>query len=481
MRLVLHYLFAAVTLMIYGVQVCPYLDSLPPTHHGLSIVGVLGLQLLARRTLAPAITHRATDTYLSVWVFSVDFGLFLAGAVMLATYNAIIHAFPIESGLKIVTGYLAVGFFAALDLSLESERTLAETLKRAGRNLDIHAVLFPISQKLALFAGVSAMLVVGVLFLIVVKDLEWLTSVSTVEDIRSAPYAILFEFAFVGLVILAHVLNVIQSFARNLRMFFQNEVAVLERTNQGDFDGRVPVTTADEFGLIANHTNNMVAAIRARTEELARTQDVTILGFASLAETRDNETGAHLLRTQRYVAALAQRLALDPRHAMVLDAPTIEQLFKSAPLHDIGKVGIPDAILLKPGRLTEDEFAIMKRHPILGAETIAVAESALGAKSSFLRYAREIAENHHEKWDGSGYPRGLRHEEIPLSGRLMAVADVYDALICKRVYKPAFDHQQARDIIVEGRGSHFDPELVDVFLAIEDEIKGIAADFADAG
>jgi response regulator RpfG family c-di-GMP phosphodiesterase len=214
-------------------------------------------------------------------------------------------------------------------------------------------------------------------------------------------------------------------------------------------------------------------------QEIQRTQDVTILSLASLAETRDNETGAHILRTQRYVRALANHLATQEAYREALDPQTIDLLFKSAPLHDIGKVGIPDAILLKPGKLSDDEFQIMKTHAMLGSKALEEAEQELGG-TSFLRYAREIAENHHEKWDGSGYPSGLKGKQIPLSGRLMALADVYDALISKRVYKPAFPHEKARDIILEGDGSHFDPAVVAAFQAIEEEFKEIAASFSDA-
>ncbi|MDH5511415.1 MAG: HD domain-containing protein, partial [Nitrospinota bacterium] len=158
----------------------------------------------------------------------------------------------------------------------------------------------------------------------------------------------------------------------------------------------------------------------------------------------------------------------------------VELLYKSAPLHDIGKVGVPDAILLKPGKLTAEEFEIMKKHAALGADAIIRAEEKLDAgEVSFLRYARQIAYGHHEKWDGSGYPEGLKGEQIPLAARLMAIADVYDALISKRVYKEAFSHDKAREIIVEGRGGHFDPELVDAFLAIEHKFVDIARRYAD--
>ena len=154
-------------------------------------------------------------------------------------------------------------------------------------------------------------------------------------------------------------------------------------------------------------------------------------------------------------------------------------LFKTSPLHDIGKVGIPDKILLKPGKLTPEEFAIMQNHAELGGQAIAAAEAQAGTGSSFLRYAREIATTHHEKWDGTGYPKGLKGEDIPLSGRIMAIADVYDAVRTKRVYKDAVTHEKAVEIIREGRGTHFDPELADVFLEVSGQFALIASDLVD--
>ena len=221
------------------------------------------------------------------------------------------------------------------------------------------------------------------------------------------------------------------------------------------------------------------AEVWRRSREVMAIQEVTIMAMASLAETRDNATGNHIRRTQHYVRALAQHLRHHPRFAAALNDETIELLFKSAPLHDIGKVGIPDRILLKPGRLTPDEFEIMKTHAALGRDAIAAAERCLDTPDSFLRFAREIAYSHQEKWDGSGYPEGLWGEQIPLSARLMAVADVYDALISRRIYKPALPHEQAVTMIREGRDQHFDPDIVDAFLECAEQFRTIAARFAD--
>ncbi|MCB1777197.1 MAG: two-component system response regulator [Candidatus Competibacteraceae bacterium] len=219
--------------------------------------------------------------------------------------------------------------------------------------------------------------------------------------------------------------------------------------------------------------------VQRRTRAVGAIQDVIIAAMASLAETRDNAAGGHIRRTQHYVRALAKKLQTHPRFASFLSDETIELLFKSAPLHDIGKVGIPDRILLKPGRLTAEEFEIMKTHAILGRDAIVAAEKHLNTPESFLRLAREIAYGHQEKWDGSGYPQGLAGDAIPISARLMALADVYDALISQRVYKESMQHDQAVDLIRAGKGQHFDPDMVEAFLEIADEFKVIAAQFAD--
>lgn len=220
--------------------------------------------------------------------------------------------------------------------------------------------------------------------------------------------------------------------------------------------------------------------VARRTRETQAIQDVTILAMASLAETRDNETGNHIRRTQHYVKLLAEHLRSHPRFAAMLDDETIKMLFKSAPLHDIGKVGIPDRILLKPGRFEPDEFEIMKSHTTLGRDAIQAAEDGLGMPVEFLSIAKEIALSHQEKWDGSGYPEGLAGDAIPLSARLMAVADVYDALISRRVYKAPLTHEKAVSIIAEGKGSHFDPDIADAFLALQDQFQAIAARFSDS-
>lgn len=221
--------------------------------------------------------------------------------------------------------------------------------------------------------------------------------------------------------------------------------------------------------------------VKKRTEEVVAIQDVTIHAMASMAETRDNETGNHIRRTQHYVKLLAEKLRYHPHFVKFLDDDkTIEMLFKSAPLHDIGKVGIPDAILLKPDRLTKEEFEVMKSHTTLGRDAIIHAEKNLGIEVPFLQYAKEIAYSHQEKWDGSGYPQGLSGDDIPISARLMAVADVYDALISRRVYKMPMPHEDAVKIMLEGKSQHFDPDVIDAFMECQAEFKAIGEKYSDS-
>ena len=232
---------------------------------------------------------------------------------------------------------------------------------------------------------------------------------------------------------------------------------------------------------LRNQNALLEAEVARRMAENDLTQRVSIRALAHLAETRDTETGKHIMRTQAYVQRLAFGLRQHPRFAATLGDRYIDLLSRSAPLHDIGKVGIPDYILLKPGRLTPDEMAIMQTHAALGSDAIEQAEGDIEMPLAFLATAKEIAHWHHEKWDGSGYPDGLCGDAIPISARLMAVADVFDALISVRPYKIAMSYSEAREIIAAGRGKHFDPDVADAFLTGFDDFVAIAMRYLDGG
>jgi len=244
---------------------------------------------------------------------------------------------------------------------------------------------------------------------------------------------------------------------------------------------RTQIDAARARELLRNHNAWLEAEVVRRMAQNELTQTVSIRALAHLAEIRDPETGNHILRTQGYVRRLALALRDNPRFAVTRSDRYVDLLTMSAPLHDIGKVAVPDHILLKPGKLTAEDWEIMKTHAAIGARAIELAELDTEQEVDFLSVAKEIARWHHEHWDGSGYPDGLQGEAIPLSARLMALADVFDALITPRVYKEPMSGEQARELIRAGRGSHFDPDVVDAFERQFDAFCAIADRYADAG
>ncbi len=476
-RTTFHYLAALVLFSVYGIQVCPFLDSLTTAQLLLPILVVFSVQWLIRRKLEASIARQPYKLQVKTQ-FKTDLGLFVGFGLLLGSYNAALYGFPLESGGKVIVGMSVLGFLIACELALFREYQLAQQISNSDQQLEPDDNPYPLTQKFIWFAAICAISVIGVVFLVINKDLEWLIHTGDSIPLETSQGYILGEIVFVIGTMMLYILAIIIGYSRNLKLFISAQNHTLQRLTEGELAIQVPVTSNDEFGLMAVRTNRMINALAERTQELNITRDASILGLASLAETRDNETGGHILRTQNYVRLLAEQLSRGERDRDALDPATIDLLYKSAPLHDVGKVGIPDSILLKPGKLTDEEFDIMKGHAQIGADALEVAEAQLGS-NSFLQIAREISLTHHEKWDGNGYPNKLKGEAIPISGRLMALADVYDALRSKRVYKPAFSHEKARSIILEGSGSHFDPTVVDAFLKVEQQFIEIANTYAD--
>ena len=219
------------------------------------------------------------------------------------------------------------------------------------------------------------------------------------------------------------------------------------------------------------HASELEELISLRTQQLTATQDMAVFALAHVADSRDPETGEHLQRMRRYAQMIADELADNGPYSAVVDKRFLEDLYRSSPLHDIGKVAVPDSILQKPGQLTPEEFEEMKKHVVVGGQTLEMARDRIG-RGTFMDMAADIARYHHEKFDGTGYGAGLRGQEIPLSARIVALADVYDALTSRRVYKPPFTPDAAREIIVRDSASHFDPVIVNAFLARFDDFQG---------
>lgn len=473
----IHYLLATIAFAVYGIRVCPFLDSLSTPELLVPILVVFATQYLGRVYAMQKIRALSLSRQ-TKWQFLLDLSLFIAGGVSLAIYNKQLYDFPVESELKVLVGMSILGFFISSDLALNRQFKIAKKLQETAASIHPDMDPYPLTKKFVWFATISLVSVVTVVVEVINKDLDWLIHRDPSISLRVAKGYIFAEVIFVVAVMMSYVVLIILSYSRNLKISLAIQNQTLNRVASGDLAVKVAVVSNDEFGVMAQRTNVMIESMLEQNQEINITRDVCIHSLATLAETRDNETGGHILRTQNYVKVLAQALQKLPAYREQLDSETIELLYKSAPLHDIGKVGIPDSILQKPGKLTDAEFATMKQHPEIGYQALQKAQGQLG-NNSFLRIAGEISLTHHEKWDGSGYPNGLVGEQTPLSGRLMAVADVYDALITKRVYKPAFSHQKAVSIISEGSGSHFDPAIVAAFLANEAQFANIAEQFKD--
>jgi hypothetical protein len=289
--------------------------------------------------------------------------MFVAAGAFLALFNLFMYDFPLESGIKIVVFMTGVGFFIAADLALLKERHLTKKLAALNIQLEPDEQFNSLSTKFSIFALVAVLLVAAVIFLVVFKDFDWLRANINDVSLKQATWYILFEIGFVMVVILGYLLKVITTYAGNMNLRLASQNKVLAQVSQGDLSLRVPVTTNDEFAVMGKFTNTMIQSLIEQNKEIKHTRDATVIGLASLAEARDNETGNHILRTQRYVKALALSLrASDDKWLAIINDDLVDALYQSAPLHDVGKVGIADAILLKPGKLDEDEFTIMKTH-----------------------------------------------------------------------------------------------------------------------
>ena len=230
---------------------------------------------------------------------------------------------------------------------------------------------------------------------------------------------------------------------------------------------------------IEEYNNQLQERVRQQVQEISQAQLGAIFAMSKLAESRDPETGEHLERMREYCKVLSERLSKLPKYEIIIDSTFISDIYAASPLHDIGKVGIDDSVLLKAGKLTDQEWKIMKLHPTIGAETLREVDKQHPG-NSLIRMGIDIAASHHEKWDGSGYPYGLQGTEIPLVARILALGDVYDALTSKRCYKEAFSHEKSRQIVIESGGTHFDPEVVDAFLRTEEEFKRIREFYQDS-
>ncbi|EAQ63202.1 hypothetical protein MED121_01240 [Marinomonas sp. MED121] len=468
------YILAGVIFGAYASRVCPFLESLSSleifTQVSLIFSGVFLIRhfLLANHTLV-------REGRLA----KLDSGLFFAASIPVAFYYNLSYSFPLDSNLKVLFGMTLFGFFTGTILQLTCKLAQMKMMNKTGEfDFKLAGQRSSLVSQMIWIVVLLLVTLSFMLTMVAVKDAFWLEHNPARFIDGSGKVSIIKEFIFLSAVLAGYAISIMVLWSKLIKGILISQESSLEQVTQGNINIRLPIFAYDELGSMASLTNNMLDSLQKAQSEVKTTRDVAIVSLSALAESRDNETGAHIIRTQEYVKVLAEHLSLESKYSDSLTPNYIELLYKSAPLHDVGKVGIPDNVLLKPDKLTDDEFEIMKTHPQIGADALSTAEKQLGT-SSFLRVAKEISLTHHEKWNGRGYPNQLAGEDIPLSGRLMALADVYDALISKRVYKPAFSHDKAKQIILEGDGSHFDPEVVKAFLAVENEFVRIASTYQD--
>ena len=470
----LHIALFSLIYTIYGQHICPILNSKDFFAVLVPCASVLLLLAVTRHFLMNKLASLATDANLR-WSFWCDFGLFLVAGAIVSTFNGMYFRVPTENILKVAVSFVALGYYVALDLSLRREYRMAKRIISGEAEFPKTGKSMPVTQKFTIFSIANLCILATVCLLVVYKDLLYIGRKGMTDTLL---LLILAETAFVLVVLGGYTVNAIKQYGKNLKLSLETEHNALIAVSGGDLKNRAAVTSRDEFGEVAALTNHMIEKLQASIENLTRTQNAFLVSLVSLAAKRDNETGMHLRRTQMYIAELARTLRRRPSHSLQLSEECVKLLYQAAPLHDIGKVGIPDAILQKPGKLDDGEYEIMKTHTTIGAAALEDAAKQLD-DSRLISMAQEIVISHHERWDGKGYPHGLAGTSIPLSGRLMAVADVYDALRSKRVYKPAMSHAKAVAIIEEGRGTQFDPDVVDAFLACADQFEEIAAAYQD--
>ena len=467
-RSLAHYVVACLIVSLYGYAVCEFIDGLPISYWAGTLVPVLAVVWLTRTWISRYVSRLPLDRQPAL-AMAVETASFTMAGLILGSINTYVHGFPVASGLKAAVGFMAVGVFAGVD------QAMIRVILRFDQG-GLQRPIRDVSASLAIRIGIAGGVVMG--FAIVIAALLAARIMESGLDHTVSKTQLAIEFLFVFVVFLAYLANLGHSYGRIVQRGLAEQMTALAQSRSGLGKTRAVVGTNDEIGLVATEINFLLDALSQAETETVRAHEATIRGLVSLAGARDNETGDHLRRTQLYLECIARQLALDPAYRANLSDETITRMIAAAPLHDIGKVAIPDAVLRKPGKLDAAEFEVMKTHVNEGIAVIDKVTREVGV-TPFLAMARDIIAGHYEKFDGSGYPRQLKGQEIALAGRIMAVADVYDALRSQRVYKPALSREAAREIILAGAGSHFDPVVVAAFLLVEPAIDRIATELMD--
>ncbi|MBT3416242.1 MAG: HD domain-containing protein [Nitrospina sp.] len=464
MRVTVHYIFSIVALAFYGEKVCPLLETIGKLEWSLRLVVVFTVLFLIRPLLVKSIVLKTVWQKQSQFQFLLELALFVVGALALGWYNSFENDASLGNNAKVYLGCTMFGFFIACDMALERQKLIAEDPDLVTGNIESAKVTFPITAKLTAVAVFSLIFMTSIMFLVFLKDLYWFIDLGQ-DNYGQGSFFFLQELLFVGSVILAEMVNLIVSFCRNLKQFFHNQNASMEAVSNGNLDQHVMISSQDEFSVMGHYTNWMIEMLKKRNRELEKARREIVVRLGRAAEYRDNETGMHVIRMSNYSAALAR--------AAKLPEEQCDLILQASPMHDVGKIGIRDSILLKPGKLDDEEWVNMKTHVNIGVSILS------GGDSQIIQLAQEIAATHHEKYDGTGYPNGLKGEGISIAGRIVPVCDVFDALTSVRPYKEAWTVEDAIELLKREKGKHFDPDLVDKFISILPEILEIRARYSE--
>lgn len=383
---------------------------------------------------------------------------------MLAWYNSYENYADMVSTGKVFLGCTALGFFTACDMALERQKFIQGNQELINLNETSTKVAFPITTKMTILAVFSLVFMTGIMLLVFLKDLYWFIDLEQ-ENYGEARITFMRELLFVGGVILAEMINIIVLFCKNLKLHFNKQNHSMEAVSKGDLNQLVKINSQDEFAVMGHYTNFMIEMLKERNRQLEKTRQEIIQRLGRAAEYRDNETGMHVVRMSHYSQALAKKANLSKERC--------DLILQASPMHDVGKIGIPDKVLLKPGKLEGEEWTTMQTHVEVGASILS------GSDSRLMQLAEEIAATHHEKFDGTGYPKGLKGEEISIEGRIVPICDVFDALTSERPYKKAWTVEDAINLLKREKGKHFDPDLVDKFISILPEILEIRERYSE--
>jgi HD-GYP domain-containing protein (c-di-GMP phosphodiesterase class II) len=464
MRISAHYIFSIVILAIYGERVCPIIESIGQLDWTVRLTVVFTALFCIRPLLVKWIIQNAHWKKQPQRQFFLEWFLFLIGASMLAWYNSYENYADIVSTGKVFLGCTTFGFFIACDMALERQKLIKGNLELTDISKYDSKVSFPITAKLTAIAVFSLIFMTSIMFLVFLKDLYWFIDLEQ-ENYGEGSITFMRELFFVGGVILAEMTNLIFSFCRNLRQHFDNQNISMEAVSKGDLNRHVMISSQDEFAVMGRYTNFMIEMLKERNRQLEKTRQEIIQRLGRAAEYRDNETGMHVVRMSHFSEALAKKANLSKEQC--------DLILQASPMHDVGKIGIPDNVLLKPGKLEGEEWTKMQTHVEVGASILS------GSDSKLMQLAEEIAATHHEKYDGTGYPNGLKGEEISIEGRIVPICDVFDALTSVRPYKKAWTVEDAVELIKTEKGKHFDPDLVDHFVSILPEILEIKERYSE--